>query len=1069
MKKKLLLILLTFSMLLPLFSGIALPVSAAGNVAKIERTGAEYATLEAAVSAATAGDTVTLLDNSSFASTVALNKNLTINGAGKTVTYTGSSFAFTVSANVTVKNMTVAAANGGGFDVTSGSLALGVLNDADSAVTVNASGNTDATMPIRTSGSGKPVVNLYYANLTGNKGLIRLNSNQYEFNIYAGKYHMTCTDSSVTGDCRLLQGGETVLTNPVRDVNIYGGEFNSHQGYVFLLKAPDMVVNVYNGYFNHTGSSIRYMLVRSNTELNIFGGFFNLPNLGVIIDADMENGKITAYGGTVVCEGIIQGDTNNATMPISQGSEATVKPRVYGFTSIHRESLSDIEDVYHRPYMRPALNQGAAVSLDPDVPGIRFSATMPQYALRNVNIVKDTGSEVSYGMLIAPLENLEGLPVLNFDTVNCLGLVEGKDYTNITVSETGIGPYGDVTFSAELTGIDERFFGMDYTANAYVKFKVDGHDVYVFSNYSEANTRNMKDIATRALADHDEHNLGYNAKQIEALENYADTEYVEDDSFVSTILCINVLATDSNNPDYNYYEGQTYENYSFASRLEYIKEVMRYSDPDVMLFQEWSKANGWATVVTLNGQDGRYTSPQFPGYEWVSHMNRSGVAYEDYNGSDWWEMYNFVVYDTEKYEYISSGTRFISKSGKMYAQPEDLKRNRENGQTEYDGDLGELTWVVLQEKTTGLKVIYASTHPSQGTIRNATGNARNAYMLENMQVITRQLQTVSLANDNAPIIIGGDFNMPTYGGDLLPQYYQFTQVGHYEDAKITGSDSGTCRNLGWFDNRPYWGSSDNSIRIDYIFASGASTYGYEVLKGQVLPNGTYDPYAEVGSTYPGGEFASKTAEGYDISDHLPIVTNVIVRKGVTYEAYDDENDVYYNPNTKNDQVVENATGTGSTPTKVLLNNEAARAAVKTLASQYGAQYMKADIVNDSEMGNVLRISATDETNLVNIAFKYSDLYTQALSGYTKIKVTYKTEFTYADAKVSMRASKGNSLTGFVASKEMTGENNGEWQTAEMTLTNTSGNLKMLGFFGNYMETGLLKGDAIYIASIELTN
>jgi len=155
---------------------------------------------------------------------------------------------------------------------------------------------------------------------------------------------------------------------------------------------------------------------------------------------------------------------------------------------------------------------------------------------------------------------------------------------------------------------------------------------------------------------------------------------------------------------------------------------------------------------------------------------------------------------------------------------------------------------------------------------------------------------------------------------------------------------------------------------------------------------------------------------------------------------------------------------------VLLNNEAARAAVKTLASQYGAQYMKADIVNDGEKGNVLRISATDETNLVNIALNYSDLYTQSLDGYTKIKVTYKTEFTYADAKVSMRASKSTtSLSSFVASQEMTGANNGEWQTAEMTLTNSSGQLNMVGFFGNYMETGLLKGDAIYIASIELTN
>jgi len=1059
MKKKLLLIVLTFSMLLPLFSGISLPVSAAGNVAKIERTGAEYATLEAAVSAAEADDTITLLDNSTFASTLALDKDLTINGAGKTVTYTGSAFAFTVSANVTVKNMTVVAANGGGFDVTSGSLALGVINDADSAVTVNASGNTDSTVALRTSGTnGKITVDLYYANLTGVKGVIRLYSDQYELNIYGGEYNMTCNDINAAADCRMVQTAGITPSAPNRELNIYGGEFYSLYGYVFNLIDPELVTNVYNGYFHHTGDRNRYILIKANVELNIFGGFFYIPNLGIPFGMDTAASRTNAYGGTVICEGIIQGTNYDAMRPICTAG-GVPDPKIYGFTSIHKETLSDIDEVTFRPFMRPVLATGAAVSLDPDAPGIKFSATMPQYALDNVNDVKDAGSEVSYGMLIAPLANLDDLPVLNFDVVNCLGLVEGEDYTNITVSETGIGAYGDITFEAELTGIDEADYGTDYTANAYVKFKVNGYDVYVFSNYSEANTRNIKDIAARALADHDEHNMGYTAAQIEVLENYADTTYVEDDCFVATVMSINLLATDSSG--YEYYPGQNRSNYSFKKRLGYVLEVMRYAEPDVLLFQEWSKANGWGTVVTLEGEDGRYTAPQLPGYEWVSHKGRSGVAYEDYKGADWWECFNPVVYNTDKYEYISSGTRFVSKSGRIHAQPEDLKRNRDYGQTEYDGDLGDFTWVVLREKTTGLKVIFASTHTYQGSIRNSLGNARNAYMLENMQAMTKHLQTVSQENDNAPVIIGGDFNMPTYGGDLMPHYNQFTEVANYKDAKMTGSDSGTCRNLG-MDTRPYWGSTDNSIRIDYIFANGADTYGYEVLTGQVLSDGTYDPYAEVGSlTMP--------SEGYDVSDHLPIMSNIVVRKGQTYEPYEIETDHYFNPNTKNDEIVENADGTGSTSTKVLLNNEAARAAVKTLTNQNGAQYMKADIVNDSEKGKVLRISATDETNLVDIALNYSDLYTQSLEGYTKIRVTYKTEFKYTDAKLSLRASRGSSLRGYVGATDVTGANNGEWQTVDISITACSDNLKKIGFFGNYMETGLLKGDSIYIASIELTN
>jgi len=355
-------------------------------------------------------------------------------------------------------------------------------------------------------------------------------------------------------------------------------------------------------------------------------------------------------------------------------------------------------------------------------------------------------------------------------------------------------------------------------------------------------------------------------------------------------------------------------------------------------------------------------------------------------------------------------------------------------------------------------------------VSHAASLSRDAYLVENMQVMTGYLQNISQANGNAPVMIGGDFNMCIYANDglLMPQYEHLTKAANYVDSKYTGTDSGTNRNFGG-NTRPRRGSAENDILIDYIFANGASTYGYEVLSGQVLPDGTYDPYAEIGSRYAGGEFSSKTAEGYDVSDHLPLMTKVIVSKDQKYEAYDVDADVYYNPNTKNDQVVENAAGTGSTSTKVLLNNEAARAAVKTLDNKYGAQHLRADIVNDSEKGNVLRISMTDETNLVDVALNYSDLYTQSLEGYTKIRVTYKTQFTYADAKVSMRASRGSTLQGYIGAMDVTGEKNGEWQTVDISITACSDNFKKLGFFGNFMETGFLKGDAIYIASVELTN
>ena len=64
------------------------------------------------MAAAKAGDTVTLLVDISTAGTITINKNLTIDGNGKTLTYTGTDRAIDVpntanGANVTIKNLTV--------------------------------------------------------------------------------------------------------------------------------------------------------------------------------------------------------------------------------------------------------------------------------------------------------------------------------------------------------------------------------------------------------------------------------------------------------------------------------------------------------------------------------------------------------------------------------------------------------------------------------------------------------------------------------------------------------------------------------------------------------------------------------------------------------------------------------------------------------------------------------------------------------------------------------------------------------------------------------------------------
>ena len=82
-----------------------------GYVAKTDKYG--YKTLAEAIAAANAGDTITLIRDITTAVTIKIEKSITINGNGKTLTYTGSDRAIDVpnnadaTVNVTIKNLTV--------------------------------------------------------------------------------------------------------------------------------------------------------------------------------------------------------------------------------------------------------------------------------------------------------------------------------------------------------------------------------------------------------------------------------------------------------------------------------------------------------------------------------------------------------------------------------------------------------------------------------------------------------------------------------------------------------------------------------------------------------------------------------------------------------------------------------------------------------------------------------------------------------------------------------------------------------------------------------------------------
>ena len=1090
MKKKLLLFLLIFATIVPAFSGLSFTVSAANDEAYNTYDNV-LTSLTGAISGAYAGETIKLNRDITISSTVTVNKQITIDGNGHTVTYTGTESAFNITKIVTFKNITINSANGGGFKISDGgNLTLGVENDDTSTVTVKAKGSGDADAPIRFA-AANTVLNSYNADMSGLYRIFAMcGQSGITCNIYGGKYTMTCTrySSNTAG----YNGGRLMQANGANGkINFYGGNFFADWGYIFNYTGSGITVNINGGYFYYSGNVYNLMIMKSKSTMNINGGVFHTPNLSKPFSlADDGNNAgmptMTVYGGTFA-------GASESPIGVAAGATLNLYNNRGGITYINSDSGAEV-DIFK---YKPTIKTGAAVSLDPDNMGIRFTAVMRKQCIEGINAIKDSSGTVEYGMFIAPKENFDEYPGFNLDVITAAALKKGYDYVDIPAGNVTPDANGDIIFTGELTGLSEKYYATDFAATAYVKYVIGERTVYAFSNFNDGCVRNMKDIAKRALADHDEQgDTLFTDAQIAVLEEYANATYVSNRNTTVKVLSLNILThnadyklKDDGSLQYKLYGNQTATDYNFASRLKYVQALVEYTDPDVMLFQEFSGQDYWGTAITLNGSNGRYTSPQFPGYEWVNHGNRRGVLWENntksYMGSnDAFHAHNFVIYDTSKFEYVASGTKFATKTGDRSQDGKNYLDNNDTG-TSHGGsddfgaysfnDIGDYTYVVLRDKVTGIVSIYASTHTYNGSIE------RYALMLDNLQCLTDGLAAISAQYDNAPVTVGGDFNMYT-GGTIFDNHYDhMVNVANYTDAKTTGSDSGTARSYG-NNLGASGGSSANGPRIDYIFSNGAEPYAYEALNGQV--NKTTLKY-EPNPKWNMADLANPVFDGSacDISDHLPIMTTLVIGKTSEYKYKAQTKDNYTNPNTANDEK-SNPSGAGADTTNIVFTNSTTNASIlgNTVKGTNGAQYFDASVVADATYGSVLKIMATDETNHVNFAINHKAFGGTNVSTANKITIVYKTEMSYntmgrAPASIHGDGVKGpdihfgysmgsTALSGGVV-KDIETATNGEWKTLTVNIS-SSGELNQIGFYGRSDTTGLMAGDAIYIASITIS-
>ena len=443
------------------------------------------------------GYTIKLLKDVTTANTVYLVGNITFDGNGHQITFTGNSGNKNVFSVATDGSKVSEGAGPSEYKTvkivnlkatTTGMILIPYFSNVEFG-----EGN-DFTAPgamfwgSRSNGGKLTFTGGKYTT-SGNLAIFGLDYKSYEVDIRGGEFATSTAGAIVNQTIEStvnISGGSFSSTkapiiqmNKAGTVNISGGKFvlsGSNVIINMLADAPgNLNVNIYDGYFYSTSFN-RIAAVLAGT-MNVYGGIFRNTNRG---DGDLftvrNAAKLNIYGGTII--NVADKD------PIQVINGGTL-------------NYPDEAKLY------PAMGVGASVRLVEGSNGIRFASTFSKSLIDFVNSNKDVGTAVKYGTIIMPTNNIvEGFG-FTLNELNIIGKEEGKDYVNIeAVDSITSGGAGGVKISSALVNIKEENFALELSAISYLRYTKDGHDIYIYSVYnSENNSRSISYVAQKALED----------------------------------------------------------------------------------------------------------------------------------------------------------------------------------------------------------------------------------------------------------------------------------------------------------------------------------------------------------------------------------------------------------------------------------------------------------------------------------------------------------------------------------------------------------------------------------------
>lgn len=495
-----------------------------------------------------------------------------------------------------------------------------------------------------------------------------------------------------------------------------------------------------------------------------------------------------------------------------------------------------------------------------------------------------------------------------------------------------------------------------------------------------------------------------------------------------TVLALNVAYYDGDNTDDQHliklnYKNQTLADYTFAKRADRLRVLLKHYAPDVFFLNEFNFA-WWKEVISNDDA----ILKELTQYNYVE--SRSTGSSLNGEGKKHLDLYNMVFYDQERFYLVDSGSFVTCQT--------------------WGGWYDHCTWASLVDRETGQAAVYAAIH-----VQTVPDTQR---AVKSVQAATKAVEELNKVANGLPIILGGDFNTTEESRGYRTYDYMVGEAG-FKDSRYAApqtDSSGTAR---------IWGTSlkNNGNRIDYIFVNGASVKKYEVASGSFKKDNTYVEKVTEAELKPGGECLF-----YDISDHLPVVSQIILKGAKSVAAKDFHNTV------GDSDVAATPTGSytdnGGTAEKMTFNFAGATDYVGKLHNMG----FEASLVEDATYGTVLKLQAKEHINSGYISIDYAELMKACglnpvnVTEYNKVKITYRAETTYSVDGGILKLGVLRDGAMYPTAKNSLGITTyGKWNTQTIYYSSLSGEVKgPVNALSIYNADGALKGDAIYIAAIE---